>query len=98
LTVESLNGVRNRSINVGAVREADPEFKRTLQLLREVQASGAFGMRVEETRAKGSAAVLFFRHEDAPADILEKLYDITCSTSPWAPSLYDQTQIRDSHF
>jgi len=76
LTVESLNGVRNRSITAGAVREADPEFKRALQLLREVQASGAFGMRVEETRPKGSAAVVFFRHEDAPADVLEKLAEI----------------------
>jgi hypothetical protein len=76
LTVESLNGVRNRSITAGAVREADPEFKRALQLLREVQTSGAFGMRVQEAGGKGSAAVLFFRHEDAPADVLEKLSEI----------------------
>ena len=76
LTVESLNGVRNRSATAGAVREADPEFKRALQMLREVQASGAFGMRVEEDKAKGSAAVLFFRHEDVPAEILEKVAEI----------------------
>jgi hypothetical protein len=76
LSVESLNGVRNRSITAGAVRNADPEFLRALQLMREVQASGAFGMRVEETRPKGSAAVVFFRHEDAPADVLEKLVEI----------------------
>ena len=41
LTVESLNGVRNRSTAGGAVREADPEFIRALALLREVQAAGA---------------------------------------------------------
>jgi hypothetical protein len=76
LTVESLNGVRNRSITAGTVREADPEFKRALQLRREVQATGAFGMRVEGTKAKGSPAVVFFRHEDAPADVLEKLAEI----------------------
>jgi hypothetical protein len=58
------------------VRESDPEFRRALQLLREVQTSGAFGMRVEEAKPKGSAAVLFFRHEDAPADVLEKLAEI----------------------
>jgi len=34
LTVESLNGVRNRSVAAGALREADPEFIRVLQLLR----------------------------------------------------------------
>ncbi len=76
LTVESLNGVRNRSAAAGAVREADPEFTRALELMREVQAAGAIGMRVEEDKAKGSAAVLFFRHEDVPADILEKVAEI----------------------
>ena len=61
LTVESLNGVRNRSVAAGTVREADPEFIRALELMREVQAAGAVGMRVEEDKAKGSTAVLFFR-------------------------------------
>jgi hypothetical protein len=36
LTVESLNGVRNRSAAGGSVREADPEFVRALQLMREM--------------------------------------------------------------
>lgn len=72
LTVESLNGVRNRAVSAGVVREADPEFVRALELLREVQAAGAFGMRVEEDQAKGSTAVVFFRREDVPADVVEK--------------------------
>jgi len=76
LTVESLNGVRNRSVTAGAVREADPEFKRALQLLRDVQTTGAYGMRVEADKAKGSSAVLFFRHEDVPADVLAKVAEI----------------------
>jgi len=33
LTVESLNGMRNRSTAGGAVREADPEFLRAVQLI-----------------------------------------------------------------
>jgi hypothetical protein len=76
LTVESLNGVRNRSTAGGTAREADPEFIRALQLLREVQAAGAVGMRVEEDKAKGSTAVLFFRRDDVSADILEKTAEI----------------------
>ena len=76
LTVESLNGVRNRSTAGGAVREADPEFVRALELLREVQAAGAFGMRVEEDKAKGSTGVVFFRRDDVPADIVEKAAEI----------------------
>ncbi len=72
LAVESLNGVRNRSTAGGTVREADPEFIRALDLLREVQAAGAFGMRVEEDKVKGSTGVVFFRRDDVPAEIAEK--------------------------
>jgi len=72
MAVESLNGVRNRSTAGGTVREADPEFIRVLELLREVQAAGAFGMRVEEDKAKGSTGVVFFRRDDVPAEIAEK--------------------------
>jgi hypothetical protein len=72
LTVESLNGVRNRSIVGGALREADPEFLRALQLMREVQAAGAMGMRIEEDKARGSTGVVFFRRDDVPADIADK--------------------------
>ena len=76
LTVESLNGVRNRSTAGGTAREADPEFIRALELLREVQAAGAVGMRVEEDNVKGSTAVLFFRRDDVSADIVEKTAEI----------------------
>jgi hypothetical protein len=53
LTVESLNGVRNRSIAGGVVRKADPEFTRALDLLREVQVAGAFGMRIDDSNPAG---------------------------------------------
>jgi hypothetical protein len=76
MTVESLNGVRNRSASGGSVREADPEFIRALELLREVQAAGAVGMRVEEDKIKGSTGVVFFRRSDVPADIEAKSAEI----------------------
>jgi hypothetical protein len=76
LTVESLNGARNRSVSASSVREADPDFVRALDLLRQVQAAGAFGMRVEEDKAKGSTGVVFFRRDDVPADIVEKAAEI----------------------
>jgi hypothetical protein len=76
LTVESLNGVRNRSAAGGMVREADPDFVRVQQLLRDVQAAGGVGMRVEEDKAKGSTAVLFFQRDDLPADIQAKSAEI----------------------
>lgn len=72
LTVESINGVRNRSTAGGTVRDADPEFVRALEVLREVQAAGAFGMRVEEDKVKGSTAVVFFRKDEIAPEIVEK--------------------------
>lgn len=76
MTVESLNGVRNRSTAAGMTREADPEFLQAIALLRDVQAAGAFAMRVEEDKVKGSTGVLFFRREDMPADVVEKVAEI----------------------
>src|SRR5215471_16194971 len=76
LAVESLNGLRNRSTAGGVVREADPEFLRTLTLLRDVQTAGAFGMRVEEDKVKGSTGVVFFARDDVPPDIAEKALEI----------------------
>jgi hypothetical protein len=76
LTVEGLNGVRNRSTAGGAMREADPEFVRALGLLREVQAAGAFGMRVEEDKAKNATGVVFFRRDDVAPEIVAKAAEI----------------------
>jgi hypothetical protein len=76
LTVESINGVRNRSLSGGVAREADPDFVRALALLREVQAAGGIGMRVEEDKVKGPTAVVVFRPDDLPADVVEKVGEV----------------------
>lgn len=76
LTVESLNGVRNRSTAGGMMTEADPEFVRAIGLLRELQSAGGFGMRVEENPAKSSTGVMFFRSEDMPPEMLEKAAEV----------------------
>jgi hypothetical protein len=76
LTVESLNGLRNRSATGGRVREADPEFTRVLELMREVQAAGGVGLRVEEDKAKGTTGVVFFRRDNLPPDIQEKAAEV----------------------
>lgn len=76
LTVESLNGVRNRSTSGGVTREADPEFLQALALLRETQAAGVIGMRVEEDKAKVATTVLFFQRDDVPTNMQEKTSEI----------------------
>jgi len=76
MAVESLNGVRNRSTAGGIVRDADPDFVRALQLLRDVQTAGAFGMRVEEDKARGSTGVVFFQRDNVPPEIAEKAAEV----------------------
>ena len=76
LTVESLNGAHNRSATAGTMREANPEFVRVLQLLREVQGAGAFGLRVEENKDKTETAVMFFRRDNLSPDMVDKLAEI----------------------
>jgi hypothetical protein len=58
------------------MREADPDFLRALELLREVQAAGAVGMRVEEDKAKNATGVMFFRRDDVAPEIVEKAAEI----------------------
>jgi hypothetical protein len=76
LTVESLNGVQNRSFSSGVTREADPDFLRALRLIREVQASGAVGVQVEGDANKAVSTVLMFRRENVPPEVLEKSREI----------------------
>jgi hypothetical protein len=58
------------------VREADPAFVRALELMRDVQAAGGIGMRVDEDKAKGQTAVLFFRRDDLEPGVTEKAAEV----------------------
>jgi len=76
LTVESLNGVRNRSVTAGGVREADADFVRALELLRDAQAAGAVGMRVEVDKTKDATGVMFFRRDNVAPEIRDRIGEI----------------------
>ena len=90
LTVESINGVRNRSTLGGQVRLADPDFVRAVTLLRDVQADGGVGMRVEDAAPEAGNAVLFFRREDlapetkAKAEEIRRLFHLAPDQSKFA--------------
>jgi len=76
LTVDSLNGLHNRSTTAGVVREAEPDFARVLQLLREVQVEGVVGLRVQENKDKTTTTVMFFRRENVMPETMNKLAEI----------------------
>ena len=58
LTVDSINGLRNRSVSGGQLRPADPEFTQLVRTLRKAQIAGHVGIRVEQGK-KDSVAFFF---------------------------------------
>jgi hypothetical protein len=71
-TVESLNGLHNRSSMPGQARTADPEFVRALELMRELQTAGGVSLGVEKAAPTGESTVAVFRRADLPASIQAK--------------------------
>lgn len=68
LTVDSINGVRNRSAAGGQLRPADPEFTQVVGTLRKAQLSGHVGIRVTRDKDnKDSVAFFFHDHNIDPA-------------------------------
>jgi hypothetical protein len=59
LAVHTINGIRSR-FGVGArTREADPEFYRLVERLRNIQQSGEIGMRVQKTDDRVTTSIVF---------------------------------------
>lgn len=76
LTLESFNGLCNRSTASGHLREADPKFIRVIELIRDIQSSGAIGVRVEQEQEKEKTTVLFFRRENITAEVQQKIIEV----------------------
>ena len=73
LTVDSINGVRNRSFSGGQLRPADPEFTRVVQIIRKAQIAGHVGIRVEQDKDKRDSVAFFFRDADVAPDLALEL-------------------------
>lgn len=57
-TVNTINGLENQHVSLEGATSPDPKFLRVLQLMREMQNSGAIGMRVSKEGPPGSAGTL----------------------------------------
>jgi len=68
LTVESINGVRNRSSSLRQARLADPEFQRLLQVFRRAQLARGLSTRVKINPEKVETTVLLIRSPDENID------------------------------
>ena len=60
MTVESINGLNNRSAVPARMNAGDPEFFQAVELIRRVQRSGEIGMRVEVDKARKETTLLTF--------------------------------------
>jgi hypothetical protein len=74
-SVASLNGLKNQETSVTGVTPPDPDFLRVLELLRNIQRSGAVSLRVQQDVSKKQTSLLTFRStqvaEETLADIRE---------------------------
>ena len=66
LLVQEINGVRNRFGGEARARSADPEFYSVIEKLRQIQSSGAIGMRFTR-KEKEEATFMVIRGERDPA-------------------------------
>lgn len=74
-TVSEINGLKNQGTSVNGVTPPDPQFMRVIQLMRQIQLSGAVAMRIKQDSSKQQTTLLTFRSKDISpetlADILE---------------------------
>jgi hypothetical protein len=73
LTVDSINGVKNRSVTGGQLRPADPEFIQVVRVLRKAQISGHVGIRVEQEKDKKDAVTFLFQDKNIDPELAKEL-------------------------
>ena len=76
LTVESINGIRNRSVSGGQLRPADPEFNMIVRTLRKAQIAGHVGIRVERGTDRQDSVAFFFRDKDVDPELARELAEV----------------------
>lgn len=76
LTVESINGVKNRSVSGGQLRREDPEFNQVVQAIRKAQISGHVGIRVEQKTDQPDSVAFFFHDKNIDPALAKELAEV----------------------
>jgi hypothetical protein len=76
VALSSINGLRNQAVSAGRVTGADPEFVRVLDLLRQIQLSGAVGFRIIKSADQAESSLLTFRTQDIGPETLEQIAEV----------------------
>ena len=75
-TVAVMNGLKNQETTITGVTPPDPRFIRALELLRQIQSSGAVGMRVQQDQQKQQTTLLTFRSKDITDQTLADIKEL----------------------
>ncbi len=76
LTVDSLNGLRSRVAAGAGQRTGDANFYRAIDLLREVQKSGAVGMQIVKGNDRKETTVMLFHREQLSSELTAMLAEL----------------------
>jgi hypothetical protein len=76
LAVESINGVKNRTVTGAQLRPADPEFTRLVRVMRNAQISGDAGIRIEVEKDRTESIAFFFRSQNIDPDLARELDEV----------------------
>jgi hypothetical protein len=72
----SINGLKNQETSILGVTPPDPAFLRVLELLRNIQRSGAVSMRVQQDAQKKQTSVLTFRSKEISQETLAQMGEL----------------------
>ncbi|HEY2787582.1 MAG TPA: hypothetical protein VGJ05_21680 [Fimbriiglobus sp.] len=76
LTVDSINGVRNRSVSGGQLRPADPGFARAVESIRKAQVSGHVGIRVQRDKDQKDSVAFFIHDKDIDPALAAEMAEV----------------------
>jgi hypothetical protein len=69
-TVSRLNGLKNQEASVAGLTEAEPRFRRALQLFGQIQAAGAVSLRAEQDASRHQTTLVTIHSKDIPEQTL----------------------------
>ncbi len=72
----SINGLKNQETSIAGVTPPDPDFLRVLELLRNLQRSGAVSLRVQQDAQKQQTSVLTIRSKEIDEAVLAEVREL----------------------
>jgi len=72
----SMNGLKNQETSISGATTPDADFLRVLELLRDIQRSGAVSLRVKQDAELQQTNILTFRSADIDPESLAKIHEM----------------------